>query len=248
MAKMDWDRVNVENLDYRRKNEIERKEEENAFFPETGSSTLLPCPHSGLEVSASKYRFHLAERHFLKTGTVSITILIARLGNNGALFSVIPTCVFDDVWGLLRSSFDFNQQYSSEEIGNNLPTEIRRFLFEVRLIDLSEKLQCDIWPITAEIIRGVAEKFCWFAQPGEGISLRLRQFGFDGSFLQALLDLLRKKKGWAKRNRNRRRTEIVREIANVERKLELAETDEHKDNLEKIRQRLIAELAQVRSS
>lgn len=81
MAKMDWDRVNIEDLDYRRKNEIERIEEEKAYsLAETGSHTLHHCPHCELEVSGSKYRFHFAEVHFLSTGSVRVTMLVAKIG------------------------------------------------------------------------------------------------------------------------------------------------------------------------
>ncbi len=208
MAKLDWDRVNIENLDYRRKNEIERIEEEKAdSLAEPGSHTLHHCPHCGLEVSGSKYRFHIAEVHFLSTGSVRVTMLVARIGSNGLLFSAIPTCVFDDVWKLLQTSFDFDQHYSSDEIGNRLPRETLRFLYERRTIDLSGGVENYVTEI-AEIIQVVAEKISWFALGGR-IALDLRVAGFDKSFSRALLEELRdrarKAKGTTKGKRSKRK-------------------------------------------
>lgn len=216
MAKMDWDRVNVENLDYHHKKEIEREEGERASHgnnpTKTGASSSVIRPHCKWEVGASKYRFHFAELHFFKTGSVSTVTLLAMIGENGLLVSGIPTCVFDDVWEFLRSRFDFNQHYSSEKIRNKLPTEIRRYLFEVHFIDLSERGQSDILQRAAEIIRDVAEKLNWIAWANQGrLSLHLKLAGFGESFSSVLLDLLRTKKGQPKGNG--KRTKLVREIA-----------------------------------
>src|SRR6266498_291695 len=216
MAKMDWDRVNVENLDYRRKGEIERNEEEKALFLKTGSPTLHHCPQCGLEVSGSKYRFHFAEVHFLSTGSVRVTMLVARIGSNGLLFSAIPTCVFDDVWNLLQSSFDFDQHYSSDEIGNKLPRETLRFLYERRTIDLSGRVENYVTEI-AKIIQVVAEKVSWFALEGR-IALDLRVAGFDKSFSLALRKELRGKCGKANKangNTKRKRSKKKRKSAQL---------------------------------
>jgi hypothetical protein len=190
VAKMNWDRVNIENLDYRHKNEIERIEEEKVSF--TDSPAEHKCPHCELKVSDSKYRFHFAESHFLRTGTVStVILLLARIGSNCLILSAIAPCVLNDILKLLRANFGFDQDYSPEEIANKLRREDLRFTVETVVIGLSGEAIIDVKRI-ANDIQGVATRIHWgIGWRYKHIPLALKTVRLDEAFLRAMRKELR---------------------------------------------------------
>lgn len=191
MAKMDWDKINIENLDYRHKKEIERKEEEKALLADSsGSPTLHPCPHCELSFSAERYRFHFVEAHFFTTGSVSIVTLLAKIGNDVLFFSAIPACVFDDVLESLQSNFDFKQDYSPGELMEKLPREARRLMVEAWLIRLSGRRESDVEEI-AQVHKDMVKRIGRIVRRK---NISFKEVRLEGSFVTELRKALRRRK------------------------------------------------------
>ena len=251
MAKFDWDKINIENLDYRHKKTIERQTEKSASQLEKhmaiGHSALHTCPHCDQKVSGSEYKYHFVRNHFPAMGMTVATLLVIKIGDTAVLTLVLPTCVFSDVWEACQSRFDFNQNYSLEDIQHKLSNEIP-FIFEARYKPLIGKDRFEILDEIITLLRNIIERLSW---ANFSLSLKLCLSRFEPDFAQDLMNRANEKRRKPKKSKAKKKgkpkvtkQKLMKRIAKIDQKLEKEELDiGYKNKLLDIRQRLIDKLA-----
>src|SRR5574341_2208397 len=187
MAKLNWEKVRVEELDLRHKAEIERKlEEESRLLFKTedkkGMLSLVKCPRCHVVLTASKYDDHFFEFHYLEAILKSADIAIFIVNTDEGYVLIIVAHKFAENVEGLSGSIKYSEENHHELI--NMVVEA--------VVKLYEKAIGKYWGMVlyrtvSLVVEGAPRKKIKSLGAKTLFTIEVQIIGFEQNIVQSLL-------------------------------------------------------------